>query len=73
MVNLYRCIGSCNNLYDLFHRICAPKKTPKDSNLYFLNIFTGINTWNNVNKTYNFDGKKCNSNQSWNNDKCKNA
>ena len=28
-VNLNRCVGSCNTLYDLSNRVCVPNKSKK--------------------------------------------
>ena len=42
MVNLKRCGGSCNTLYDLSAKICIPNKI-EDVNLKLLNVITGIN------------------------------
>lgn len=42
MVNLKRCGGSCNTLYDLSAKICIPNKI-EDVNLKILNVITGTN------------------------------
>ena len=58
------------------NKICIPSKT-EDLNLGFFNLITGINKSKTLTKHIsceykcNFDGKKCNSNQWWNNDKCR--
>ena len=71
-LNLDRCTGSCN---DLSNRICSPNK--RDVNLSFFNMITGINESKALTKHISceckckFDGRKCNSNQKWNNDKCR--
>ena len=57
-VNLDRHVGSCNTLNDLCNKAYFPNKT-EDLNLSVLNLITGINEL------------KCNSNQKWNNDKCR--
>ena len=41
-VKLDRCVGSCNNLNNLFNKVCVPNKT-EDLNIYVLNIITGKN------------------------------
>ena len=75
-VKLDRCFGSCNTINDLSNKICIPSKT-EDLNLGFYNLITGINKSKTLTKhiscecKYNFDGKKCNSNQWWNNNKCR--
>ena len=42
MVNLDRCIGSCNTLNDWSNKVCVLNKT-EDLNLSVFNIITGIN------------------------------
>ena len=76
LVRLDRCVGSCcNTLNDLSNKVCVRNKT-KDLNLSVFNMITGINTSKTLTKHISceckcrFDGKKCNSNQCWNNDKC---
>ena len=75
-VNLDRCMESCNNLNDLSNRLCVPNKT-EDLNLNVFNIMTGINESKRLTKHISceckcrFDGRKCNSNQKWNNNKCR--
>ena len=67
---------SCNTLNDLFNKVCVPIKT-EDLNLSVLNMITGINKSKTVTKYTSckckckFDGRKCNSNQKWNSDKCR--
>ena len=72
-VKLHRCVGSCNTLTELSNEVCVPKKT-EDLNLRVLNMITGINEskTNHISCEwkYKFDGRKCNSNQWWNNYKC---
>ena len=75
-VKLDKCIESCNTLNDLSNKVCIPNKVG-DLNLSVFNTITGINE----SKTFtrhisceckrNFDGKNCNSDQWWNNDKCR--
>ena len=71
-VKLYECPGSCNTLNGLSNKLCVPNKI-EDLNFSV--------AWTNESKTLtnhvsceckcNFDRKKCNSNQWWNNDKCR--
>ena len=75
VVKLDKCVGSCNTLNDLFNRVCVPSKT-EDFNIHVFNMITG-NTESKILTRYisceckcRFDGKKCNSDQWWNNDKC---
>ena len=74
-VKLDRCVGSCNTLNDLSNKVCIPNKT-EDLNLSVFNMITGINESKTLTKHISceckcrFDGRKCNSNQWWNNNKC---
>ena len=67
---------SCNTLNDLPNRVGVPNKT-EDLNLHVFNMIAGINELKTLTKhisfecEYNFDGRKCHSNQKWNNDKCR--
>ena len=73
-VKLDRCVGSCNTLKDLFNKVCVANKTG-DLNIHVFNKITGINESKILKKNKSckckckFDGKKCNSNQKWNNNK----
>ena len=78
-VNLDRCTESCNTLNDLSNnRVCVQKKA-EDLNLNVFNMITGINESKILTKHVScefkgkFDGRKCNSNQNWNNNnfRCK--
>ena len=75
LVKLYRCVGSCNTLNDLSNKVCFPNKT-EDLNLSVLNMIIRINESKVLAKHIlseckcKLDGKKCNSNQWWNNHKC---
>ena len=75
-VNLDICVGSCNILNDLSNKVCVPNKT-EDSNLSVFNIITEKNESKTLTKHISceckgkFDDKKWNSNQKWNNDKCR--
>ena len=40
-VKLHRCVGRCNNIDDLFNKVCVPNKT-EDLNLRVYNMITGI-------------------------------
>ena len=42
MVYLDRCVGSCNTLNDLSHKVCVPNKA-EDLNVSVFNMITGIN------------------------------
>ena len=74
-VKLDRCIRSCNTLNDLSNKVCVTNKT-QDLNLSMLNMITGINELKTLTKRISceckcrFDGRKCNSDQWWNNEKC---
>ena len=74
-VKLDRCVGSCNTLNDLSNKVCVPNKT-EDLNLSVFNMITGINESKTLTRQISceckcrFDGRKCNSDQWWNNDKC---
>ena len=75
-VKLDRCVRSCNTLNDLSNKVYVPNKT-EDLNLSVFNMITGINELKTLTKHISceckckFDGTKCNSNQCWNNDKCR--
>ena len=76
LVILYKYVGSCNTLNDLSNKICIPNKT-EDLNLSVFNMITGINESKTLTKHISceckckFDGRNCNSDQWWNNDKCR--
>ena len=76
LVKLDRCFGSCNTVIDLSNKICIPNKIGK-LNLTVFNMITGINESKTLTKHLSckckcrFGRKKCNSNQWWNNDKCR--
>ena len=75
VVNLDKFTGSCNTLNYLSNKACVPNK-PEDLNLNVVNMIPGINESEILTKhvscewKYMFDGRKCNSNQKWNNNKC---
>ena len=74
-VKLDRFVGSCNTLNDLSNKVCVPNKT-EHLNLSMLNMIAGINELKTLIKHIpckckcRFDGRKCNSDQWLNNDKC---
>ena len=74
-VKLDKCVGSCNILNDLSNKICVPNKT-EDLDLSVFNMISRINESKTLTKhtscecKYKVDGRKCNSVQWWNNDKC---
>ena len=75
-VKLYRCVRGCNSFNDLSKKPCAPNKA-EDLNIHVLNINTAMNESkilaNHISceSKCKFDGKKFNSNQKWNNHKCR--
>ena len=75
VVKLDRYVRSCNTLNDLSDKLCASSKT-RDLNLSVFNTITGINESKSLAKNTSceckckFDGRKCNSDQWWNNDRC---
>ena len=72
-VKLDRCVRS-NALNGLPNKVCVPNKT-EDLNLNVFNMITGTNEWKTLTKHISyeykckFDGRKCNSDQWWNNNK----
>ena len=75
-VKLDRCARSCNTPKDMSNKVCVSNKT-EDLNLSMFNMITGINELKTIRKHISrkckckFDGRKCNSNQWCNNDKCR--
>ena len=75
VVKLDKCVGSWNTLNDLSEKICVPNKT-EDLSLSMFIMIAGINELKTLAKHISwkckcrFDGRKCNSDQWWNNDKC---
>ena len=75
-VKLDRCVGSCNTLYDLSNKVCVPNKT-EDLNQRVFNMITWINESKTLTKHISskckrkFGGRKWNSNQWCNDDKCR--
>ena len=74
-IKLNRCVGSCNTIDDLSNKLCVLNKT-EDLNLSVFNMTTGLNELKTLTKHISFeckckfDGRKCNSDQWLNNDKC---
>ena len=81
IVNLDKFNGSCNTLVDISSRIYIWNKNV-DANLNVFNMITGIDEWKTLTRHKSckckckLDGRKCYSNQKWNNDElqreCKN-
>ena len=75
MVNLDICNGSCNSLDDPPDKICVPSKA-EDMHLRAFNVIARINELQTLARHISceckckFDGRKCNSNQKWNNESC---
>ena len=66
-VKLDRCVGNFNTLNDLSNKVCVPNKK-EDLNLrVFQNGY--MNKW--IEYKCKLNETKCNSNQWWNNDKCR--
>ena len=69
-------MGIFNTYNDLSNTVCVPNKT-EDLNLSVFNMIAGVNESKTLIKQIsckckcNFDGRKCNLNQNWNNDKCR--
>ena len=74
-VNLYRCVGSSSTLIDLPDKVCVSNKT-EELNLRVFSVITEINESKTLTKIISCkckcscDGRKCNSEQYWNNNKC---
>ena len=74
-IKLDRCVGSCNILNDLSNKVCRPNKT-EDLNLTMFSMIAGINELKTLTKHISckckcrFNGRKCNSDQWYNNDNC---
>ena len=75
-LQLDRFVISCNNLNDHSNTVCVLNKT-ENLNLSVFNMITRINELKTLPKHIlreckcKFDGRKCNSNQKWNNNKCR--
>ena len=72
-VKLDRCVRSCNTPNDLSNDVSVQNKI-ENLNLRKFNKITGINESKTLTKHIScecrFDGRKCNEDQWWNNDKC---
>ena len=74
-INLDRCVGSYNTLDYLSSRLCVTDKA-EELNLNVFNIITETNESTILRKhisckcEFKFNGRKRNSNQKWNNNKC---
>ena len=72
-LTLDRCVRGCNTLNDSSNKACISNKTG-DLNLSSFSIITGINESKTLTKHTSCeckqkrDGRKCNSDQYWNND-----
>ena len=75
-VKLNSCVGNCGTLNDLSNKLCVPNKTD-ELNLSMFNMIARINESKTLLKHISceckckFHGRKCNSDQWWNNDKCR--
>ena len=75
-VKLDRCVGSCNSLDVLSNKVCVLNKS-EDLNVSGFTMITRINESKALAKHISceckcrFDGRKCNSDQWWNNNKCR--
>ena len=73
-VKLDRYVGSWNTFNDLSNKVCVPNKT-EDVNTHIFNVMARINESKILTKHVSCKckckiyGRKCNSNQKWNNDK----
>ena len=76
MFKLDKCAGNYNNYNDLSNKVCVPNQS-EDLNLCMFNMITGINELKTLTKHISstckckFDRRNCNSNQWWNNKKCR--
>ena len=74
-IKLDTCVGSCHTLHDSPNKVCVPNKT-EDWNLNVFNTITGINELKTLTRhilcecNCRFYGRKCNSDQWWNNNQC---
>ena len=71
-----RCIGSCNNKYNPYYKVCFPDSI-KNISAKFFNLLTQKNALKNISIHQNckcrylLDEKVCNNLQKWNKDKCR--
>ena len=75
-VKLERYVVTCHTINSLSNKVCIPNKI-EDINLGVFRMITGINKSKTLARHIlckckcKFDDTKCNSNQWWNNDKCR--
>ena len=75
-IKLDSCVEGINSVNDLLNKVCVLNKT-EDLNLSMFNMITEINELKTLLRhisckyKWKFNGKKCNSDQWWNNDKCR--
>ena len=75
MVNVNKYVGSCNTLDDRSNKVCIPNEI-EDLSWHVFNMITGTNESRTLTKHISFkyecqfDSKKCNLNQKWNNHGC---
>ena len=67
VVKLDRCVGGCNTVNDLSNKVCVPNKNRIDYRKKMKNKLTKDISCESKCKS---DGRRCNSNQKWNNGKC---
>ena len=73
-VKLDRCVGRCNTLNELSNKVCVPNET-EDLNISVFNMIIGINELKNITRHISCkskcksNGRKCNSDHWWNNNK----
>ena len=68
-ISVNRGNGSCNTIRDPFGKICVPNKM-EDVNLMNQNESKALAKYISCECRCEFDGRKCNLRQKWNNDKC---
>ena len=75
IINMSRCVGSSNTIEDPYGRIFVPSQM-EDVNMALFNIIKEINESRTLTKFIScecrceFNGRKCNLRQKWNNNKC---
>ena len=75
-IKVNKCNGNCNNINDPYANICVPD-TVKDLNVIVFNLMSRTNETRHIKWHENckcicrLDGIICNSNQRWNEDKCR--
>ena len=74
-VKIYKSSGSCNNINDLYAKLCVPDVI-KNINVKVFNLMSKTNEtqyieWHETcNCKYRLDASVCNNTKRWNNDKC---